>query len=457
MRIATLLLFLTLVPLSAEEPELPDSVTYNEHIAPILYQQCTPCHRAGEAAPFTLSSYEDAQKRGRLIGHVTQSRYMPPWKPDTSDFAFQDERKLTDEQIRLIQRWVAQGMPEGDPEKATPFPEYPEGWQLGKPDLIVEMPEAYLVPAEGPDVYRNFVIPIQLPEDRWIRAIELRPSARSVVHHVLFFADTTGAAQRADASDPEPGYSGMAGLTGAQLGGWAVGAQPHLYPEEYTLRLPRRSDLVLQYHFHPTGKQELERTTVGIYLASKPPTRTLTGLQFPPLFGFLNNIRIPANEPAYTVKDSFTLPVDVEGISIGGHAHYIGKTMTFSATFPDGERKTLLRISDWDFAWQDRYFFKELVSLPAGTKLEAEISWDNSADNPRNPTQPPVEVRWGEESRDEMGSLTLELVPRREQDRNRLQTAYMLHMLGVARQGLLQDPASAEKAFRMIRERISQQ
>jgi hypothetical protein len=416
---------------------LAQPITFTEHIAPIIYGNCTSCHRPGEAAPFSLVTYEDVAKRGRMIAAATQSRYMPPWKADEGSYKFKDERRLTAEQIGLIQRWVAEGSVEGDPVKLPQVPEFPSGWQLGRPDLIVEMPAGYTVRADGPDIYRNFVIPLNLPEDKWVSAIELRPSARPVVHHVLFFADATGQARRQDDNDPEPGYEGDmgGGIRSVSLGGWAVGQQPHLYPEGVALPLAKGSDLVLQYHFHPSGKPETEKSQIGLYFASKAPARNLVSIQLPVVFSYFAGVDIPAGEPNFRVEDTWVLPVDVEGITVGAHAHYIGKEMKLSAELPNGEKKVILWISDWNFAWQDRYFFESFAQLPRGTRLKAEVRWDNSSDNPYNPSYPPVRVKWGEQTNDEMGSLTLQVLPKRESDSETLLQAYRIHLFNSAMKG----------------------
>jgi hypothetical protein len=425
---------LSVVPLLAGRPQGTLRVTFAEHIAPIVFANCTTCHRPGEAAPFSLMTYEDVARRGRLIAAVTKAKFMPPWKAAPGSYPFRDERRLTPDELSLIQSWVEQGMPKGDLGKLPPLPTFSAGWQLGEPDLVLEMPTGFRVPADGPDIYRNFALPLGLTEDKWIRAIELRPSARTSVHHALYFADATGAARSADAADSEPGYSGMrrGGLRSVALGGWAVGQQPHFYPDGLAVRLPKGSDLVLQYHFHPTGKAELERSTIGVYFADRPPARTLTAIQLPVLFGFFAGISIPAGDHDFRAHDSFVLPVDVEGVAIGAHAHYLGREMKMTATLPDGSEKTLLWIQDWDFAWQDRYFFKQMVPLPKGTRIGVELRWDNSADNPRNPSRPPVHVEWGEQSTDEMGSVTLQVVPRSESDLQTLQRAYRRHLAGAA-------------------------
>ncbi len=414
--------------------EHPAPVTFAEQVAPIIFARCVSCHRPGEAAPFALQSYDDVAKRGRLIAAVTRAGYMPPWKAEPASYRYKDERRLTREEIDLIGRWVAEGMPKGDLDRLPPVPTYPSGWRLGQPDLVLEMPKGYHVPADGPDIYRSFVIPLQLADQKWIRAIELRPSARTVVHHVLFFADASGQARRADAADGEAGFSGVrrGGLGAAALGGWAVGQQPHFYPDGIAIALPARSDLVLQYHFHPTGKPEEERSVVGLYFADRAPDRRLSAIQLPVLFGYFAGIDIPAGARNFTVDDSFVLPVDVEAVAIGAHAHYLGRTMTMTATLPDGTEKTLLSITDWDFAWQDRYVFDGFVPLPRGTRLRTHVSWDNSADNPRNPSNPPVRVRWGEQSFDEMGSVTVQVVPRQPSDFDALRRAYRRHVIDAA-------------------------
>lgn len=414
-------------------------VTFSETIAPIVFEHCAGCHRADGVAPFPLVSYADAVKHARKIAAATRTRTMPPWHAEPGSYPFKDERRLTANQIALIQQWVAQGMPEGDRSKLPALPALPSGWQLGTPDLIVELPAGYEVPADGPDVYRNFVIPLPLKEDRWMRAIEFRPAARSSVHHVLFFSDTSGAARQADAADGEPGFSGMGGRRwrNASLGGWTPGQQPHFLPEGIALPLPRGADLVLQYHFHPHGHTETERPKIGLYFADRAPARTLTGLQLPVLFGFFAGIDIPAGARDFRVRDAFVLPVDVEAVVVGAHAHYLGREMKLTATLPTGERKTLLWIKRWDFAWQDRYYFDALVPLPKGTRLDAEIAWDNSTDNPDNPSDPPRRVTWGEQSTDEMGSIGLQVLPRRESDLDTLKQAYRQHVWKSAASGAL--------------------
>lgn len=436
------------------------AVNFSDRIAPIIFNNCTSCHRPGEAAPFALMNYTDVKKRGALIATVTASRQMPPWKAEKGDFEFKHERRLTDAQIETIRQWVAAGMPEGNPAKLPPVPKFTDGWQLGNPDLVVKMSEAFTVPADGPDIYRNFAIPLNLPADKWVRAVEFRPSARTVVHHSLFFTDATGEARKRDEADPMPGFGGgmaftgrslaarsglgnqsgrvdksgeaatdsKAGVTTGSLGGWAVGAQARVLPEGLAYYLPQGADLVLSTHFHPSGKPEKEISTVGLYFADKPPTQAFTGIQLPPLFGVFEGIDIPPGVREYTIEDSFTLPVDVKAFGVGAHAHYLGKRMQLTATLPSGQAKKLLWINDWDFAWQDQYQFTEFVALPAGTRLNVKITYDNTAENPRNPSSPPKRVHWGEGSLDEMGSMSLAVVAANRGQLPELQTAIRQHV-----------------------------
>ncbi len=383
------LLFVACLALPAQ------SVTFNKDIAPIVYNNCSACHRPGEAAPFSLLSYSDAAKHGPTISGAVASRFMPPWKADAASYEYRDQRRLTDAQISLIQTWVKQGMPEGAVKDRTSTPTFASGWRLGEPDLIVEMPAAYHVPAEGADIYRNIALPLGLSDDKWITAIEMRPTARAAVHHVLYFADPNGKAhEKTDGA--EPGFGGMrAGGATVALGGWAVGAQPHFYPEGLALKVPKGADLVMQYHFHPTGKPLEEKAQIGLYFAKKAPERQMISIQLPPVYSLFEGLDIQPGDKDYVVKDSYVLPAPIDAVGVSAHAHYLGKLLKMTATLPSGEVKTLLAISDWDFAWQDRYFFKDFVALPKGTRLDAEVHWDNSANNPRNPSSPPQHVEWG--------------------------------------------------------------
>ena len=407
------------------------TVTFSDHIAPIIYANCSKCHRPGQIGPFPLMSYSDVRSKALTIGAVTQAKFMPPWKPEPGWISYRNERRLTPEQISLIQQWLIDGAPEGDPAKAPSAPVFTDDWTLGPPDLILEMPQSFDIPADGPDIYRNFAIASNITEDKWVRAIELRPMARSVLHHALFFADPGhgGQATEKKVTDGKAGFPGLGSVFTAQLagvsdlstlfsgglGGWVPGTTPAFLPSGFAAPMPKGSDVLVQIHFHPDGRPHTEKAVIGLYFGPKP-ARTITQIQVPAVFGFWGNINIPAGTPDYKLRGSFTLPADVDALVVTSHQHYLGRDARMTATLPDGEVKILLWIRSWDFNWQDQYQFQSPVFLPKGTRIDGELTYDNSTSNPRNPSLPPKTVTWGEQSTDEMGSLIMTVSPRQESD-----------------------------------------
>jgi hypothetical protein len=402
--------------------------TFTQDVAPIMFASCARCHRTGEVAPFALLSYADARKHGKTIRQVVEDRFMPPWHPVPGYGEFRHSMRLRDEQVQTILAWVDADMPEGPKEALPPLPKFPEGWQLGEPDLVVHMKAGFDVPASGRDIYRNFAIPLDLPDDRWITAVEVRPSARAVLHHIIFMADETGEARQQDGQDGKPGYNGMRLQRSPTIGGWAVGGMPEHLPDGLGIKLPKGTDLVLQSHFHPSGKAATEQTTIGLYFAKKPPARTIVPIQLPPFFGIAAGLDIPAGDSHWRLEDSFVLPCDVDAVTVGGHAHMLCRTLRMQAEAAGGDKIPLLLIDDWDFDWQNRYTYSQLVRLPKGATVRAELVYDNSKDNPNNPNKPPKRVRWGRESTDEMGSITLMVVPADEKDLAVLRDAVKTHM-----------------------------
>lgn len=377
--------------------------TFSRDVAPILYNNCVACHRAGEVAPFTLTSYQDAHKRAKTIAKVTEQRFMPPWKAEKGHGDFLGERRLTDDQIKTLRAWADGGAPEGDPKETPALPQFADGWQLGQPDMVVSMPETYTLRAEGRDVYRCFVLRLNLKRDQYVEAVEFRPGNRKVVHHALFFLDTTGKARELDANDDGVGYSMMGGVgfvpTGG-LGGWAPGYTPRRLPSGIARRVEKGSDLVLQIHFHPSGKEELERSTIGLYLAKKAPEKLLA--TFPRA---IRRLDIPPGDSNYTIEQENVLPLKADVIGIIPHAHLLCKEIKVDATLPDGKPLPLIWIKDWDFNWQDQYLYKDVQHIPAGTKVKMSFRYDNSDQNPAQPSDPPRRVRWGEQTTDEMAII----------------------------------------------------
>ncbi|MEC5125223.1 cytochrome c [Verrucomicrobiales bacterium BCK34] len=416
---------------AALSPVLAEEVNYSRDIAPVVQANCAGCHREGGGAPFNLTDYESTKRKARTIQRVVEKRYMPPWHATNGDIPLVDDRRLTDAQIELFKKWVEAGRPEGDPADLPAPREYPDGWKLGEPDLVLKMADVYELPADGPDIYRSFVIPTGLKKDKYLKAIEFRPSTPSVVHHSLFSVDTKGRARKADLEDPEPGFAEMpiGEGSGRSIGGWVPGASPRPLPDGLAHHIPAGSDIVLQSHFHLTGKPEKEQSEIALYFDSKPPERHFTTIQLPPAFGAFSGIDLAPGESETVVTDSFELPVAVRAFGAHPHSHYRGKSLSMTAHLPDGSSIALLDIPDWDMNWQEEYRFTEEVALPAGTRLEAKIVWDNSAGSSDNPVVPPVRVRWGLESYDEMGSIDLFVIP----EGNRNQSTIALKQLNNAK------------------------
>ncbi len=395
---------------------VPENPVFTRDIAPIVFENCSLCHRPGEAAPFSLLTYRDVAKRARQISEVTSSRYMPPWLPDPAANHFEGERILTETEIETIARWVEQGAPEGDPAALPESPQFVDGWQLGEPDLVVTMGEAFELPADGEDIYRNFVIPTRLDRPRYVRAMELRPGNLRVAHHAFMLIDTTRESRRLDQMDPQPGYPGMDTGTGAaspsgHFISWQPGKQASFSLPGMSWRLAPRTDLVLQLHMQTTGKVEAVQSSVGFYFTDEPPKRVPYKIVLRS-----TEIDIPAGDGDYAVGASYRLPVDVHVLGIIPHAHYLGKRLQGYATLPDGKRQWLMKIDDWDFNWQGDYRYRDPIFLPKGAVISQHFAYDNTAENPRNPHSPPQRVTYGLQTTDEMGELWLQLLPSSSKD-----------------------------------------
>ena len=397
---------------------------YAQDIAPILHQQCATCHRPGELAPFSLLSYEDARKHAQQIVEVTSSGFMPPWKPEPGYGTFNNERRLTGAELETLQQWAQSGTPMGDSTKVPPAPEFPSGWQLGEPDLILSMPAPYTVPAEGIDVFRNFVLEGDTQPQRFIKAFEFRPGNPSVVHHAVIMIDQSGTARRKDALEDEPGFDGMsfgeAREPDGHFLGWTPGKAPAQNRDGLAWTLRPGSDLVVLLHMLPTGRPEPIQASLGLHFADGPPARVPATVRLG-----RKDIDIPAGESDYVLEDRYVLPVDVEVHRIYPHMHYLGKSVQVYADKPDGQRQWLIRIDDWDFNWQDDYSYREPPQLPAGSEIFMRYVFDNSSDNVFNPNIPPKDVTYGLGSTDEMGDLILQVLPQVPADLRPL-----LHSLG---------------------------
>jgi Flp pilus assembly protein TadD len=400
-------------------PAAAESITYARQIAPLIADRCGMCHHPGGSAPFSLLSYAEVKRRAALIAAVAERRYMPPWKADPANGPFIGQHPLADADIALIRRWVQTGAAEGDPRELPPPVAWTEGWQLGKPDMIVTLREPYRLPPDGSDVFRIFVLPIPTSGIRFVRALEFRPGNAAVVHHANIRIDATPASRQLDDSQPGPGYDGLiahsAQYPDGHFLGWTPGQIAPPLPPDLAWTLAEHSDLVVELHMRPTGKPEAVAPSIGLYFSETPPTRTPAMLRLG-----RQNIDIPAGEGDYTIADSYVVPVDVDVEAVQPHAHYRARTVRGDATLPDGTIRSLIAIADWDFRWQHVYRFAAPVHLPSGTRLSMRYTYDNSEANARNPERPPRRARWGQRSSDEMGDLWIQVLTRTEADLVRL-------------------------------------
>ena len=379
-------------------PTANETVTFNRDIAPIIFQNCSSCHRPGEVAPFSLLTYEDVRKRAQTIAQVVGDRLMPPWKADPAVGKFHDVRRLSDDQVRRIQTWANAGTPEGRAEDLPAPPKFTSEWALGEPDLIIQPSEAFLVEAEGRDVYRAFVIPTGFTQDRHVSAVDFRPGNRSVVHHVIAYLDSTGQARKLTTSGSSYATGGGIGFIGAEwLEGWAPGKTPRHLPARHGKLIPAGADFVLQVHYHKTGKPERDQTRVGLYFAKEPIDHRV-------LVSRVNSrgLQIPAGETNYLARGTLPVPGNATILEIFPHMHLLGRSMTVTATLPDGRELGMVHIPDWDYNWQLGYAYQQPLQLPRGSRIDLVASFDNSEQNPRNPNHPPKLVRWGEQTTDEM-------------------------------------------------------
>ena len=395
-------------------------VTFTRDVAPILFSACASCHRPEGVAPFSLLTYDDAKSHAAAIVEATQDRVMPPWKPEPGYGEFLDERRLTSDQIATLRRWVDDGLLEGDPALLPRPPTWSGHWQLGTPDLVIETP-LYTLSASGDDVYRNFVLPIETSTSRYIRAWEFLPGS-GAVHHATMQFDPTRSSRRLDEQDPEPGYEGVvphsAMSPDGYFLGWLPGLVSNVAPRGMSWPLPTGADLILMLHLRPIGKAETIQAKLGLYFSDGPPQLQPTLIRMT-----RQHMDIPPGDRRYVVTDTFRLDVDADLYTIQPHAHLLAKEVRSYATLPDGTRKWLIYIREWDFNWQGVFRYARPEFLPAGTTITFELTYDNSADNLHNPHHPPRRVTYGQHTNDEMAELWLQVVTRNAADRARLARA----------------------------------
>jgi peroxiredoxin len=375
-----------------EKPLLKRKVTYAKDVAGILQRRCQECHRPGQVGPFSLLTFEQAKHWSDTIRDVVSEERMPPWHADPHSGPFSNDRRLTVREKDLILAWIEQGCPKGNDKDLPPPAQFPEGWAIGKPDLIFQMPEEETIPATGVIPYKYYEVDPGFTEDVWIQAAEARPGNRKVLHHVVVYTQTPG-----KQIFEKDGATSM-------LVGWAPGDMPAILPEGIARRVPAGSKLRFELHYTPSGQEEKDRSSVGVILAKYPPRREaqvniLAKWKF----------EIPPGAPAHKGQASYTFPADAQILSVMPHMHWRGVRAFYEAKHPDGRTEILLSVPAYDFNWQSVYRFAKPVSVAKGTVVTFTGFWDNSADNPSNP-DPTRAVPWGHQTWDEMLNGWLEFV-----------------------------------------------
>lgn len=410
-------------------------VTFYKDVLPVFQAHCQSCHRPGQVGPFSLTTYKQAARWADTSLAEIHAGRMPPWKPAPNPL-LSGSRTLPAADRETLEKWVAQGMPEGDPKDAPPPKTWTEGWTLGEPDLVLEASEDSVIAPSGKDRFVVQVFPTNLPEDKDITAVEVRPGNPKVVHHTLQIVDTTGTAKKLlnayaetdpKAPDRGPGYPvamgwGFMPNPNGLLGGWAPGMLPKHLPDGVAQKLPKGGDVCVQFHYHRTGKEERDRTKIGLYFAKKPATDIYRTV---PVSGLIpkrlsdrilqSEQVIPAGEKGYKTEKKWELVDDVTAYRVVPHMHLLGQSIELTATPPGGKEQTLIRIPAWDYNWQEQYELKEPVKLPKDTVLTVRATFDNSPSNPLNPSIPPKPVRYGEETTDEMAFVFLGVTSKSEE------------------------------------------
>lgn len=381
---------------SAQDADAP---TFSRDVAPILQSKCQACHRPGQIAPMSLLAYDDCRPWVKSIREQVAKRAMPPWHAARGLREYQNDRSLSDAEVETIVRWAEAGAPQGDAKDLPPPAVFKEGWTLGEPDSIIQMDAPYAVAATGDDEYRCFVLDPKTTEERWATAVEILPGAREIDHHIVLYVDAKGVSPKEDAKDPGPGYScfGGPGFQADMLAGWGPGLSPKVYPEGTGHPIPAGAKIVMQMHYHKSGKPAEDQTRVGLHYAKAPVAKRMRD-------GIVLNFRldIPPGEPAYAVDAEKKIYHDLTVYSVIPHMHLLGKSMAMWAELPDGSRVDFVAVPRWDFNWQTEYAFAKPVRLPKGSTVRLAATFDNSAENPFQPVHPPREVGFGEQTTDEM-------------------------------------------------------
>lgn len=384
-------------------PTPMEPATYADTVARILNDHCVQCHRPGEVAPFSLIGYENARNWAPTIAVVASSRKMPPWKAVPGIGDFKHENRLTDEEVATLEAWAKAKAPRGDATKEPAAPKFPANWALGDPDIVLQAAKPFKVSADGQDEYWHFVLKPQIKEPVYVQAIDVKPGNKKIVHHVILWVDERGQADKVLAKqgreDAYLTFGSPGFIPDNSLGGWAPGMQPERSPDDAGILLKPGANVVMEVHYHKSGKEETDQTKVGVYLAKdKSAVKNKVRIAWLANLG----INIKAGEASQKFTQTVPIPVDVKLYSLMPHMHLLGREMKATLIRPDGTEQPLIFVDDWDFNWQFVYSLKEPMTLKGGSKIRIEAVFDNSSSNPNNPNDPPKDVRWGEQTTDEM-------------------------------------------------------
>jgi len=381
------------------------SVTFARDVAPVLQRNCQGCHRPGEAAPFSLLTYEQARPWAKAMKEAVVLKKMPPWFADPAYGKFSNDRSLPQKDVETIAAWAEGGAPEGDPKDMPPPVDFVEGWGIPKPDVIFQLPRTYQIPASGVIEYQKVVVPSGFQEDKWVQFAEARPDDRARVHHMILYVREPGSHWLKDAKPgeffvaPKPRADepvDTSALPSDFLVGYAPGQPPEMLPPGQAKLIKAGSDLVLEIHYTPNGTASTDRSKFGLVFAKEPPKeRVLT------LSATNGTFKIPPGAPDYRVDSEFEVGTDVKLASLHPHMHGRGKDFEYRVVYPTGETETLLRVPRYNWHWQLWYNLSKPVILPKGTKIQCTAHFDNSPNNPDN-ADPTKEVAWGDQSWDEM-------------------------------------------------------
>lgn len=404
---------------------LGQSPTFHADVAPIIYQNCTQCHRLGEIGPMPFTNYQEVSAYGDFITYVTESGYMPPWTPDAEYSTLRGERFLTEDQIQTLADWFDAGMPEGDIADNPGLPDFPEGSQIGEPDLILTMPEPYVHGGDMLDQYQVFILETGVTEETEVRAIEVRPSNAAIAHHALIaYTESSVAisgAEDLDAADPEPGYESF-GDYGVNVedflfGGWVPGASPTEFPSTIGKKIGPEGRLLLQMHYGPTPVEESDVTELNLFFAQEPIQREVDLITMSPS-SLTEPFFILPNE-VKTFHGIYNVPQDISILSITPHCHLLGQHWeVFAVSSNSADTIPLISIPSWDFNWQGIFSYPTLKHIPAQYKIHAFCTYDNTSNNPYNPNDPPEWMSWGDLTSDEMFVMFLQYVDYMPGDEN---------------------------------------